>query len=89
MGIHPALNLREFSMSQTPDMKVFTPAQIAEILGLKVSSVFALLSRGELKAYHVGRRRVITEQQLKTFQDSRKRNVEVDMTYACGPALKL
>ncbi len=67
----------------------FTPSQVAEILGLKVSSVFALLSRGELKAYHVGRRRVITEQQLKTFQDSRKRNVEIDMTYACGPALKL
>lgn len=67
----------------------YTPNEVAKILGLKVSSVFALLSRGELKAYHVGRRRVITEQQLKTFQDSRKRNVEVDMTYACGPALKL
>ena len=67
----------------------YTTTEVAEILGLKVSSVFALLSRGELKAYHIGRRRVITEQQLKTFQDSRKRNVEVDMTYACGPALKL
>ena len=70
-------------------LKTFTPAQIAEILGLKVSSVFALLSKGELKAYHVGRRRVITEEQLRTFQESRKRRVEVDMTYACGPALKL
>jgi excisionase family DNA binding protein len=69
--------------------RTYTTTEVAEILGLKVSSVFALLSRGELKAYHVGRRRVITEQQLKTFQDSRKRNVEVDMTYACGPALKL
>jgi excisionase family DNA binding protein len=67
----------------------YSPNEVAKILGLKVSSVFALLSRGELKAYHVGRRRVITEQQLKTFQDSRMRNVEVDMTYACGPALKL
>ena len=67
----------------------YTTTEVAEILGLKVSSVFALLSRGELKAYHIGRRRVITEQQLKTFQDSRKRNVEVDMTYACGPAMKL
>lgn len=69
--------------------RTYTTTEVAEILGLKVSSVFALLSRGELKAYHVGRRRVITEQQLKTFQDSRKRNVEIDMTYACGPALKL
>jgi excisionase family DNA binding protein len=68
---------------------VFTPSEVAEILSLKVSSVFALLSRGELKAYHIGRRRVITEQQLRTFQESRKRRVEVDMTYACGPALKL
>jgi excisionase family DNA binding protein len=41
---------------------VFTPSEVAEILSLKVSSVFALLSRGELKAYHIGRRRVITEQ---------------------------
>jgi excisionase family DNA binding protein len=70
-------------------MKTYTTREVADILGLKVSSVFALLSRGELKAYHVGRRRVITDQQLKTFQDSRMRNVEVDMTYACGPALKL
>ncbi len=69
--------------------RTYTTTEVAEILGLKVSSVFALLSRGELKAYHVGRRRVITEQQLNAFQDSRKRNVEIDMTYACGPALKL
>jgi len=69
--------------------RTYTTTEVAEILGLKVSSVFALLSRGELKAYHVGRRRVITEEQLRTFQESRKRRVEVDMTYACGPALKL
>jgi excisionase family DNA binding protein len=70
-------------------MKTFTTREAADILGLKVSSIFALLSKGELKAYHVGRRRVITEEQLRTFQESRKRRVEVDMTYACGPALKL
>jgi hypothetical protein len=70
-------------------LKTFTPVQVAEILGLKVSTIFALLSKGELKAYHKGRRRVITEEQLRTFQESRKRRVEVDMTYACGPALKL
>jgi len=69
--------------------RTYTTTEVAEILGLKVSSVFALLSRGDLKAYHVGRRRVITEQQLRTFQELRKRRVEIDMTYACGPALKL
>jgi len=69
--------------------RTYTTTEVAEILGIKVSSVFALLSRGELKAYHVGRRRVITEQQLKTFQELRKRRIEVDMSYACGPALKL
>jgi len=67
----------------------YTTNQVAEILGLKVATVFALLSRGELKGYHVGRRRLISAQQLKEFQESRRRNVEIDMTYACGPALKL
>jgi len=67
----------------------YTTNQVAEILGLKVATIFSLLSRGELKGYHVGRRRLISAQQFKEFQEARRRNVEIDMTYACGPALKL
>ncbi len=66
----------------------FTPSQVAEILGVKVGTIYAMLSRGEIKAYHVGRRRVFTESQVKQFKANRG-TVEVDMSYACGPALQL
>ena len=63
----------------------YTPSQVAEILGVKVGTVYALLSRGELQGYHLGRRRVITGTQLEFYRVN-KRRVEVDMTYALGPA---
>jgi excisionase family DNA binding protein len=66
----------------------FTPSQVAELLGVKVGTIYAMLSRGEIQAYHVGRRRVFTESQVRQFKANR-RTVEVDMTYACGPALQL
>ena len=66
----------------------FSPSQVAEILGVKVGTIYAMLSRGEIQAYHVGRRRVFTESQVKQFKAHRS-TVEVDMTYACGPALQL
>jgi excisionase family DNA binding protein len=68
--------------------QTFTPSQIAERLGLKVSTIYAMLSRGELQAYHYGRRRLISEEQLQRYLGNR-RTVEIDMTYSCGPALKL
>jgi excisionase family DNA binding protein len=68
--------------------KRYTPSEVAERLGVKVGTIYAMLSRGEIQAYHVGRRRVFTESQVMQFKASRG-SVEVDMTYACGPALQL
>jgi excisionase family DNA binding protein len=65
----------------------FTPSEAAQRLGLKVGSIYALISRGELLAYHQGRRRLIPSNELQRLM--LKRNaVEVDMTYAFGPRLK-
>ena len=68
--------------------KRYTPSQVAEMLGVKVGTIYAMLSRGEIQAYHLGRRRVFTEAQVKQCK-ARRGTVEVDMTYACGPALQL
>lgn len=68
--------------------KRYTPSEVAERLGVKVGTIYAMLSRGEIQAYHVGSRRVFTEAQLNQYRSSRG-TVEVDMTYSCGPALQL
>lgn len=68
--------------------KRFTAKEAAVRLGVKVGTIYAMLSRGEIQAYHVGRRRVFTESQLNQYLAA-KRTVEVDMTYACGPSLQL
>ena len=68
--------------------KRYTPSQVAEMLGVKVGTIYAMLSRDEIQAYHVGRRRVFTDTQVKQYK-ARRGTVEIDMTYACGPALQL
>lgn len=68
--------------------KRYTPREVAERLGVKVGTIYAMLSRGEIQAYHLGRRRVFTEAQVKQYM-ARRGTVEVDMTYSCGPALQL
>ena len=68
--------------------KRYTPSEVAERLGIKVGTIYAMLSRGEIQAYHVGRRRVFTEAQINQYRACRG-TVEVDMTYSCGPALQI
>ena len=68
--------------------KRYTPSEVAEQLGVKVGTIYAMLSRGEIQAYHLGRRRVFTEAQVNQYL-ARRATVEVDMTYSCGPALQL
>ena len=45
----------------------FTPQQVADLLGFKVASIYALLSRHELGALKNGRRRLITQAQLNAY----------------------
>jgi excisionase family DNA binding protein len=59
----------------------YTPQQVADQLGFKVSSIYALLSRHELAALKVGRNRVITQEQLNAYLTRRKSsNVVIDYT---------
>ncbi len=55
----------------------YTPADIAEILGMKTSSIYALISRGYLPANRVGTRRVITARQLNHYLINRGRSDQV------------
>jgi hypothetical protein len=68
--------------------KTYTPTEVALLLGVKTSTVYAMLSRGEIQGYHQGRRRLITEEQLGRYRASKRVEV-VDRTYAFGSALQL
>lgn len=60
----------------------FTPLQVAELLGVKPSTVYAWLSRRELVGNKVGHKRYITQQQLQSFCEKRSSGVVIDYTYA-------
>ena len=63
-------------------LNAFTPGEVAQMLGVKPSTVYAWLSRKELRGNKVGRRRYITQQQLKEFSDFRATGEYIDCTYA-------
>jgi excisionase family DNA binding protein len=50
----------------------YTPQQVADQLGFKVTSIYALLSRNEMAALRIGRNRVITQDQLNAYLIRRK-----------------
>ena len=50
----------------------YTPQQLADLLGFKVGSIYALLSRNELSAFRIGRNRFITQDQLNAYLTRRK-----------------
>jgi excisionase family DNA binding protein len=76
-------------MNITPPPDRFTPKEVAASLKLKPSTIYAMLSRGELQGHHSGRRRFITQSQLDAYLAKRNRVEMVDMTYAQYPAGKL
>lgn len=60
----------------------YTPAELARTLGVKRSTVYAWLSRGEMRGNKVGARRFITQQQVKEFYEYRRTGEYTDYTYA-------
>jgi len=52
----------------------YSPKQVADLLGYKVATIYALLSRRELEAQTIGRSRVISQQQLNNFLHHRNRS---------------
>jgi len=64
------------------DANNLTPAQAAQILGMKTSSIYALISRHELSSSKVGRSRFISLSQLEAYKNSRGTRDSIDYTYA-------
>ena len=64
----------------SPTELSYTPKQIAEICGVKTSTVYAWISRNELKAHRFGRNRRINQFQLADFLSHRSLQVVIDMT---------
>ena len=49
----------------------YTPSELAEILKVKTSTIYAWISRGELQSTRTGYSRAITKAQLQNFIISR------------------
>ncbi len=74
-------NLSHMSQTMNQTDTSYTPAEIAKILGMKTSSIYALISRGYLPANRVGTRRVITARQLNHYLINRGKSDQViDLT---------
>lgn len=69
----------------TPFELGLSPEQVANKLGVKRATVYAWISRGELRANKVGIRRYVTQAQIDAFASQRATGEIVDMTYAYGP----
>ena len=52
----------------------YSPKQVADLLGYKVATVYALLSRRELEARTSGRSRIISQEQLNDFLHRRNKS---------------
>ena len=78
-------------MSPYPPTSVspYTPTQVAKMLGVKTSTVYAWLSRKEMRGSKIGHRRFITDQEIKEFFLHRRTGEYVDYTYARGPVKNL
>jgi excisionase family DNA binding protein len=48
---------------------LFTPSQVAKIMGISRSQVYILMNKGQLDSVHIGRCRRITRKQIDTFID--------------------
>jgi|688.fasta_scaffold1690621_1 excisionase family DNA binding protein len=55
-----------------PQQHSYTPAQVAQMLNVKTSTVHVWLSRSEMRANKIGYRRFITTQLIKDFYERRK-----------------
>lgn len=52
----------------------YSPKQVADLLGYKVATIYALLSRKELEALTIGRSRIISQDQLNDFLHRRNKS---------------
>jgi excisionase family DNA binding protein len=59
----------------------YTPIEVAKMLGVKQSTIYAWISRKELSASKVGRNRFITQRQINEFLEIRENGDCIDRTY--------
>lgn len=67
---------------QNQFIRTYTPAEVARIFGVKKGTVYAWLSRMELRGTKVNGRQRISELDLKSFTDLRNGGDFVDRRYA-------
>jgi len=60
----------------------FTPGEVAQMLGVKPSTVYAWLSRKELRGSKYGTRRFITLEQLREFYQTRNTGEFTNYVYS-------
>lgn len=60
----------------------FTPKEVSVMFGVKPATVYAWMSRKELKANKVGKNRAISQRQLKEFHEQREKGDFIDRSYA-------
>jgi excisionase family DNA binding protein len=63
----------------------YTPGEVAAMFGVKTKTVYAWLSRGEMRGNKNGYFRFITIPQIQEFIRNRRDPDKIDMTYANGP----
>jgi excisionase family DNA binding protein len=63
----------------------YTPKELAQMVGVKPSTVYAWLSRKEIRGYKYGRNRYIDREHLREFYERRSTGEVIDLTYAKGP----
>ncbi len=68
-------------MNETQRVISYSPKQVADLLGYKVATIYALLSRREMEARTIGRNRIISQEQLNAFLHRRnKSDAVIDYT---------
>jgi hypothetical protein len=61
-------------MNETQIGNSYSPKQVADLLGYKVSTIYALLCRREMEAQTIDRRRVISQEQVNNFLHRRNKS---------------
>ena len=59
-------------MNANETSRSYTPRQLSELLGYKIDSVYAMISRREIQSTKVGRNRFISQNQVNEFLLRRK-----------------
>lgn len=73
------MRLYEYIYERIDMEKLYTPAEVAQYIGVTRETVYSMISRGQLDAFRFGRSRRISEEQLKESMN-RRHQVVIDAT---------